>query len=812
MSTLWQDLRYALRLLLKMPAFTAVAVLALALGIGANTAIFSVVDAILLRPLPYHDPSRLVKLWTRFEGIGMPNNQNWVSAPEFVDFRALSKSFSAIAAINGDNFNLSAGGLPERIEGAYVSSPFFPLLGVQAALGRVFLPEEEQPGRDNVVLLGNGLWRRRFGADPSVIGRKLTISGRSMLVVGVLPQGFQYPADADLWAPLAFSNDDLSPNNRGSHGLEVLARIRPDLSLRQARADMDSVAQRMIELHRDYPYKQYNFGLIVTPLLEEVVGDLKTPLWILMGAVGLVLLIACANVANLLLARASAREREIAIRTAIGAARRRLVRQLLTESVALGLVGGAAGLLLALWGLRVLTHIAASNFPRVADASLDSGVLAFTMLISIGTGLLFGLAPAFQMSQVTHDSLKEGGRGSTAGRLSGRLRRALVVSEIALSLMLLTASGLLLKSFVRLLEVDPGFRPEGVLTLRMSLPEARYPKPPEIRNFYRDVIERASRLPGVEAAGLVSALPLSGSGSSGTITVDSPVVSGTDASPEADWRPVTPGYFKAMGIALISGRYFDDRDTDTSAPVAIVDETMAKTYWPGQDAVGKRLKRGGAGSKNPWQTIVGVVRHVRYRTLEAQSRVTFYWPHPQNPWPSMSLALRTPSSDPRALAATVQREILAIDPDQPVYKVRTMPELMADSVARRRLAMLLLAIFAGAALVLAAVGVYGVMSYTVTERAHEMGIRLALGASRANVLRLVMGQSFSLALAGVAVGLAGSLAFAGLISNQLFNVKSRDPLTFTLVALILTLVALVASYLPARRATKVDPVVSLRYE
>ncbi|PYT30577.1 MAG: ABC transporter permease [Acidobacteria bacterium] len=810
MSILMQDLRFALRLLRKSPAFTVVAILALALGIGANTAIFSVVNAVLLRPLPYEHPDHLVKLWPKFVGIVLPNNQNWVSAPEFADFRKLNQSFSHIAAISGDSFNITTGGLPERVEGAAVSSSFFPMLGVKPKLGRVFLPEEEQPGRDNVTLLSHGLWRRRFGADPTLIGRKLVINGRSFQVVGVLPPDFQYAADLDLWTPLAFSNDDLSPSHRGSHGMEVLARIKPELSFARARADMDAVARRMMELHPEYPYKQYEFGLIVTPLLEEMVGDIKTALWILMGAVGLVLLIACANVANLLLARASAREREIAIRTAIGAGRLRLVRQLLTESVILGIAGGTAGLLLAQWGLRVLTNISAASFPRLADAHMDGWVLAFTMAISIGTGMLFGLAPAFQISGVTHESLKEGGRGSSAGRASQGLRRALVVAEIALSLVLLTGSGLLLKSFVRLMEVDPGFRPDGVLTMRMSLLDARYRQAAQIRAFYREVVERVSKLPGVQAVGLVSALPLSGSGSSGTTTVDSRAVSANEASFEADYRPVSPNYLKAMGISLINGRYFDERDTDTSAPVAIVDESMARTYWPYEDAVGKRLKRG--GPQSPWMTIVGVVRHVRYRTLEASSRVTFYWPHAQNPWSSMSLVIRITSSDPSTLAAAVEREVRAVDPDQPVYHVRTMPELMADSVARRRLAMLLLAIFAGAALVLAGVGIYGVMSYTVTRRAHEMGIRMALGASRANVLRLVLGQSLALTLAGIGLGLAGSLAMAGLISSLLFNVKSRDPLTLALVAVGLALVALLASYLPARRATRVDPVVSLRYE
>jgi putative ABC transport system permease protein len=812
METLIQDIRYGARMLARTPGFSAAAILALALGIGANTAIFSVVNAVLLRPLPYHDPDRLVKVWMKFTGIGLPNDQNWVSAPEFVDLREMSSGFSHLAAYAAAGYNLTSGGLPERIEGAMVSASFFPLLGIEARLGRVFLPDEEQPGRDSVVLVSHGLWQRRFGANPNLPGTALTINNRSYTVAGVLPRGFQFPDDAEMWTPLAFSPQQLSPNSRGSHFLQVLARIKPALTLQQARADMDAVSRRIMERNPQYPYKNFNFAVLLVPLLEEMVGDIETALWILMGAVGFVLLIACANVANLLLARASAREREIAVRAALGAGRRRLVRQLLTESVILSLIGGAAGLLLARWGLSVLTTISATVFPRVAGAQLDARVLAFTMLISLATGVLFGLVPALQISRsVTYESLKEGGRSASSGLAPLRLRRLLVVAEVALSLILLAGAGLLMKSFLRLQEVDAGFRPDGVLTLRIALPQARYPQPAQVRTFYRDLLDRIEKLPGVDGAGAVSVLPLGGQSSSGTTTVDSPAVDPQNASPEADWRVVTPGYFRGMGIALISGRYFDQRDIETAQPVAIIDETMARTYWPNQDAVGKRLKRGGAQSTNPWMTIVGVVRHVRHRTLEASSRVQLYWPHTQTPVANMSLVIRS-LADPRALANAVQKQVLAIDSDLPIYRVRTMLEWMAASVARRRLSMLLLAIFAGAALVLAAVGIYGVMSYSVAQRAHEMGIRMALGATRAHILRLVLGQSLSLAAAGVVAGGAGSLLLMRLISNLLFDVKPADPANLLLVAALLTMVALLASYIPARRATLVDPLNTLRQE
>jgi putative ABC transport system permease protein len=812
MESFLQDCRYALRMLVRSPGFTLIAVLALALGIGANSAIFSIVNAVILKPLPYEKPEQLVQLWMRFTNIGIPNDQNWVSAPEFVDLQQ-NQSLSHLAAISSDSFNINISGAPERIDSAVVSTSFFPLLGVQAQLGRVFLPEEGQPGRQHVVLLSDGLWRRRFGADPAIPGRKLVMNGQSYLIVGVLPRDFHLPLESEVWTPLVFSNDDLSPNNRGSHQYEVIARIKPSLGLDQARADMDVVSQRIIEQHPEYPYRQFNFRVLTIPLLEQQIGDIRTALWVLMSAVGLVLLIACTNVANLLLVRASSREREIAVRQALGVSRWRLIRQLLTESAILGLMAGMIGLFLGYWALRLLTTLAATSFPRVVEAHMDFRVLAFTLLVSLATGILFGLAPAFSSRHVTHDALKEGGRGGTAGAGSQRLRGALVVAEVALSLTLLVGAGLLIRSFLRLQEVDTGFRPEGVLTMRISLPEQKYAKIEQTRTFYRELLDRVRRLPGVDAAGGATGLPLSGAGGSGTTTVDSQAVQGQDASPEADQRPVFAGYFEALGIPLVRGRYFEQRDNEKGAPVAIIDETMAKTYWPNGDAIGKRIKQGGRESNQPWRTIVGVVRHVRYRTLESPSRVEFYWPYDQTSFAlgSMSLAIHT-SSDPRSLAGVVQRQVQALDRDQPVYHIRTMGELMSESMARRRLSMLLLAIFAGVALALAAVGIYGIMSYSVAQRAHEVGIRIALGASSSDVVRMVLGQSLGLTVAGIFVGLLGSLALTNFLSSLLFNVKATDAMTFLIVAVILAVVALVASFVPAYRATTVDPVNALRQE
>ncbi len=810
MSDLGQDLRYGLRMLGKNPGFTAVAVLTLALGIGANTAIFSVLDAVLLRPLPYPEPQRLVKVWTRFTGIGLPNDQNWVSPPELRDFQQLNHSFADLAAINTGTFNLGVKGSPERVIGSAVSPSLFGMLGAQAILGRTFVDEEAQPGHEHEVVLSYGLWQRAFGAARNIIGTTIRVDAVPMTVVGVMPAGFSYPQDTQIWGPLAFYPADLAPDSRGGHGLEVLGRIKPGVTFAQLRTDMDRVGKTMIEQHPEYPYAKYGFAIILNPLLDETVGDVKTPLWVLMGAVALVLLIACANVANLLLVRASGRQKETAVRVALGASPGRLMRQLLTESTLLSLFGGLAGLILTPWVLHGLVALSATTLPRVVHTGISGPALAFTLAVSLGTGILFGLAPALHAGRVGSYEVLKTGRG-TVGGPSNRLRRALVIAETALSLVLLAGAGLLLRSFVQILKVDPGFRPEGVLTMRISLPDAKYSQPQQVRAFYSALLDRIGALPGVEAAGAVNLIPLSGLNSSGTATIDTQAVPLEDREPEVDYRAATTGYFKTMGISLVRGRYFDDGDSETAPAVTIVDETLANTYWPNQDPIGRRLHRGGHTSKAPWMTIVGEVRHVHNRTLEARSRTEVYWPQAQNPSGAMALVVRT-AGNPMSLALTIQKGVSALDPDLPVFQVRSMTDVMGESVARRRLALILLAVFAGLALLLASIGIYGVSSYSVTERQQEIGLRMALGARRSQVLRLVLGQGMSFILAGLGIGLLAALGLTRLIGSLLFAVRPADPLALGGAVLLLTAVALLAILIPAGRATRVDPVVTLRYE
>ncbi|HEY3705761.1 MAG TPA: ABC transporter permease [Terracidiphilus sp.] len=810
MKVLLQDARFALRQMMQKPGFTLLVVLTMALGIGANVAIFSVLDAVLLRPLPYPKPDKLIKVWTRFTGIGAPNDQNWVSAPELRDMRQLQHSFSDMAAMQADSVNLGVKGSPQRVLGAAVSPSLFGMLGTQPLLGRTFLAEEAQPGREKEVLLSYGLWRRVFASNPNIVGGTVDIDGVGMTVVGVMPASFGYPNDTEIWAPLAFSPDDLSENSRGGHGLEVLARLRDGVSLAQAQGDMDRAARTILEQHASYPYSKFNFGIILHPLLEETVGDVKPSLLVLMAAVGLVLLIACANIANLLLARATERQREIETRMALGASGGRVARQLLTESVMLALAGGLVGLAVAPLALKGLVAIAAKSLPRAVHTSIDMPALALTLMASLATGILFGLAPAVQVARKRNfDGLRTG--RNTEGRQPKRLRSALVVCETALSLLLLVGAGLLLRSFAEVLKVDPGFKPEGVLTMRVSLPQAVYGKPEQVRAFYSSLTERVQNLPGVEAAGAVSALPLGDPGGSGTVTVDTQSVPLEERTPEADMRTATADYFRAMGIPLVAGRAFELRDADGAQRVAMVDESFAQTYWPGQDAVGKRVHFGGVKSTSPWMTVVGVVRHVHNRTLEARSRVEIYAPEAQMPFNGMTLAVRT-AGNPSTLAPTIEREVAGIDPNLPVYRVRTMTEVMGESVQRRRLALILLEVFAGLALALAGVGIYGVTSYGVAQRQVEIGVRMALGANRGQVLRMMIAGGMATIAVGLAIGVLLAPLITRMMKGLLFSVRPADPLAIAGGAAVLVAVAFLAILIPARRATHVSPMTALRYE
>ena len=811
METFWQDVRYGARMLVKAPGFTAVAVLTLALGIGANTAIFSIVNGVLLKPLPYPEPQKLVTVWGRFTGIGLPDDRNAISAPEFRDIQDLNHSFSEVAAMTNASFNI-AGASPERIEGAAVSPSLFPMLGVQPAVGRVFTPEEARPGRDQELLLGYGLWVRRFGRDRGVVGRTLSVNGRSMAIVGVLPRGFDFPLQSEMWQPLAFGSQDLAPDNRGNHGYLVLARVKPDLTMQQTRSDMEAAAKEMMAQNPKYPYAKFNFTFLMVPLLEQTVGDVQAALWVLVGAVGFVLLIACVNIASLMLGRASAREREMAIRTALGARRMRIVRQLLTESLLLAGLGGLAGLILAPFALHEIVGIGNVVLPRMANVKIDGGVLLFTIAITLLTGIIFGLFPAWQSARGTpYAELKEGGRGSTEGGSSARIRQVLVICETAFSVVLLVGAGLLMHSFLRVLGVDPGFHADRVLTMRVSLPDETYSKPEQVRAFYREIVRRIDRLPGVQAAGATAALPLSGQGGSGTVTIDTQEVQMDQRTPEADWRPVTVGYFQAMGMSVLRGRGFTESDSETAAPVAIIDDTLAHAFFPNADPVGKRLHLGGMSSTRPWMTIVGVVAHVHYREIEAPSRVQVYWPEAQRPFNTMSLAIRT-SVDPLSLATAARQEILSVDPSQPVYQVRSMEQLRSDWLSQRFLALLLVGLFAALAVILAAVGIYGVMSYAVTRRTHEMGIRMALGAQPRDILNMILSQGTALMGIGLGAGIVAALGLTRLMSALLYGVTATDPLAYLGGAVLLSLVALAACYIPARRATRVDPMVALRYE
>ncbi len=801
MRTLLQDLRYGARMLLKSPGFTVVAIIALALGIGANTAIFSVVNAVLLRPLAYLKADEIVY----FTGVNTAKgiSRSNISAPDYVDWTKQNKVFAQMAAFVTGGAILTGTNEPERVPRAAVTASFFNVLGVQPVLGRAFLAEEDQPNSQQVAVLSYGLWKRRFGSDANIIGNKITVSGRIMTVVGVMPAGYEFPEQTQIWTSLRL---DASNEKRDNRAYEAIGRIKPDVSLEQAQAQISTINA---QLAKSYEETNNGWDIKLVRLHERLVGDVRPSLLALLGAVAFVLLIACANVANLLLARASARQKEMAVRTALGASRLRVVRQLLTESVLLSLMGGTLGLLLSVWLTDFLIALSPADTPRFSEINLDYRVLGFTMIVSCLTGVLFGLAPALQASKIDlNEALKEGGRGMSESHRRNRLRSLLVVSEIALSLMLLVGAGLLIKSFQHLRDVKPGFTPEHVLTMIVPLPSAKYHEPQQRADFYRQLVERVKALPGVASAGMVLNLPLNGGGFSvwrSFIREGHPMT--TEESANASYLVTTPDYFRTMEIPLLAGRNFNDRDTENSPMVVIISETMARRYFGSkEDAIGKRITM-----EFP-REIVGVVGDTKPSTLDADAAAQTYVAYTQDAtWNSMALAVRT-NGEPTLMTAAVRHEVLAIDKDQPIYNIKTMEDVVINSVGSRRVSVLLFSVFASIALVLAALGIYGVMAYSVAQRTHEIGVRLALGAQMSDILRLVIRQGMTLALIGVGAGLVGALFLTRVMRSLLFGVSATDPFIFALVAVLFGIVALAACYIPARRATRVDPMIALRHE
>jgi predicted permease len=809
LGDLQQDIRYGLRVLAKNPAITVIAVLALALGIGANTAIFSVVNAILLRPLPYEKPDQLVMIWEEATHLGFPKDT--VTPANFLDYRQQSTGFQGMAAFVLTTFNLTGVGEPERLDGRRVSANLFDVLGVKPIVGRTFVPEEDKPGT-KVVLLSESLWKRRFGGDPSVIGRPVNLNAEPYTVIGVLPNSVRLPSYSkwhdQVWVPMAFSSEEAT--NRGSHNLQVMARMKPGQTLTSAQAEMSTIAAR---LATQYPESDAGRGAVLIPLHEEIVGSMRSALLLLLGAVVFVLLIACGNVANLLLARAAARQKEIALRFALGADRRRVMKQLLVESVLLSLMGGAAGLGLAYFGLKAITRFIPAQVAHTDTIAIDGRVLLFTVLVAVVTGIIFGLAPATQASHFNlNETLKEGGRDSGVGERGRRLRNSLVVAEVAISFILLIGAGLLINSFVHLRNLNPGFRTDHLLTLKVDLSDVKYPDTQHRTAFFDEVRRRISTMPGVVSAAIAANLPFTYDGDSTNIAVkgipDPPI----DQWPDVVFRTMGPGYFTTMGIPLVRGRDFTDQDTLDTMPAVIISEKTAAHYWPNEDPIGKQLKPGDTKSDTPWRTVIGVVKDVRQNDFIADPKMQMYFSYRQmKNLAANALVVRT-SVDPLSLATSVRNTIWAVDKDQPVADIDSMEHVVAGAVARQRFSMLLLGIFATLALVLAAVGIYGVMSYAVTQQTHDIGIRMALGAQRRDMLKMAVWQGLRLVLIGLALGLVAAFALTRVMATLLFGVSATDPATFIVISLALPAVALVASYIPALRATRIDPMVALRYQ
>ncbi len=802
MVSFLQDLRFAFRTLGKTPGIAFIAVLTLGLGIGATTTVFSCVNALFLRPFPYAQPQQLMALRQDHKARGWTGNT--VSYPNFIDWQQEAKSFTAMAAHSGRSFNMFGGAEPERVEGQAISWNMFGLLGVAPMFGRDFSEADGRPGSAPVVLLSAALWERRFGSDTTVVGRAITLNGNPYTVVGVMPAPYQFPEDAQLWVAL----NDSPTERRGWNFLNVIGRLRDDVSIQQADAELAGIFTRLAS---QYPDDNAGWSASVVTLREDKVGEYKSVLQVMMGAVMFVLLIACANVANLLLSRAAARHREMAIRTALGAGRMRIVRQLLTESVLLAFGGAALGIVIALWGLDLVAAAVPSDKPFWMLFTIDGRVLAFTAAIAVGTGVLFGLAPAWQVSRGdVHGSLKEGSRGTGTGGARQRLRHALVVAEMALSIILLVGAALMIQSFMRLQRVDPGFDRQNVLASTVVLSGSRYDSARARATFFEELLPRLRGLPGVTDVAASQAPPLSGSSSSSTFTVEGhPVKSGEE--PEGNWQTVTAGYLTFLHVPL-RGRDLSERDVRDSGLVAVINETMAQRFWPGQDALGKRFRFGGVDeSDGSWMTVVGVAHDVRHGGLSDKPENQFYIPYTQAPFRGMIVMVRT-AGDPTAMAPMMRREFRSVDPQLPVFRLQTMEAAFRSAVWEQRLYGSMFGVFAAVALLLAAVGLYGVMAYMVTLRTHEIGVRMALGAQRSDMLRMVVRQGVRLTALGVAIGLVGAFAVTGTLKNFLYGVTPSDPATFFGIPLILALVALLASWIPARRATRVDPMLALRYE
>ncbi len=801
MNTIWQDLRYGARMLLKKPGFTLIAALTLALGIGANTAIFSVVNAALIRALPYHNPNRLITLFA----TAADNQRDTLSIQEMDEFQARAQSLEDLTGFISQSVNLTGGERPDRVRGAYVAANFFQVFNLSPVVGRTFAAGEDRPGAEKVVVVNEKIWRERLGGDPNLTGKKMILNGEPFSVIGVVPAAFKQPFDSEVevWMGAA-----AFPGNTAQRDFRLLigvGHLKPGVNLAQAQAEMKTIANQLAQA---YPGENAGRGAQVEYFRELMVGGLRRMLYLLFATVGLILLIACANLANLLLARGLARQREIAVRAALGAGRWRLIRQLLTEASLLSLAGGGLGLLLARWGLEALRRLP-QNFVSGEEVRVDVSVLLFTLAVAVLTGWLFGLAPAIQLARPElHTMLKEGGRSGGEGAKWNRVRGAFVVTQVALSLLLLVGGGLLIRSFDKLLRVDPGFKPENMLTLEYRLPRNKYQQSDAQWNFHRQVVERIREVPGVKSASLVGGLPFSGNGGSTGVILPDREIPPRGKEPVVRFNTAIPNYFETMGIPLIKGRIFNEQDRLNTPRVFIINQTMARRFWPDQDPIGKQIK---IDADSPAGTVIGVVGDAKHYTLGEEAQPQMYDAYSQSPGIFATVVVRS-IVDPMSLAEPVRQAVWKVDSDQPMWKVRTLESLIDRSVANNRFLMALMGVFAALALALTVIGLYGVMSYAVSQRTQEIGVRMALGAGARNIHRMALRQGMTLVLIGVAIGLAAAWLLTRLIANLLFGVSATDPLTFGSIPLVLMLVALLACWIPARRATKVDPIVALRYE